>query len=313
MEKITMSKKSELSVNEAFDLFIKKCRIKNLSSQTIVTYNNVMNTFRKFMDCEEPISGVDSDTMDEFIIWIRENTSANDTTTNMYLRQMRAFLYFCMDNRYMDSFKIRMIKTEQKIKETYSDLELEKLLAKPDVNTCSFSTFKTWVFENYLLASGNRLSTALNLRIKDIDFANGVIRLQKTKNRKQQIIPLSATLADILQEYLIIRGGEPDDYVFCNDYGAQASSRSYQLLVKRYNQKRGVEKTSCHLFRHTFAKSWIMAGGDMFRLQKILGHSDLTVTKQYVNMFAQDLQMDFERFNPLDNLKSKNTKNKIQM
>jgi len=44
----------------------------------------------------------------------------------------------------------------------------------------------------------------------------------------------------------------------------------------------------------------------MFRLQKILGHSDLTVTKEYVNMFGQDLQMDFEKFNPLDNLKSRN-------
>lgn len=73
-------------------------------------------------------------------------------------------------------------------------------------------------------------------------------------------------------------------------------------MVRRYNIKRNVNKTSCHLFRHTFAKQWILAGGDMFRLQKILGHSDLTVTKEYVAMFGQDLQMDFERFNPLDNM-----------
>lgn len=66
-----------------------------------------------------------------------------------------------------------------------------------------------------------------------------------------------------------------------------------------------VNKSSCHLFRHTFAKNWILASGDVFRLQKILGHSDLSVTKEYVNMFGNDLQLDFEKFNPLDNLKGK--------
>lgn len=66
---------------------------------------------------------------------------------------------------------------------------------------------------------------------------------------------------------------------------------------------RNVNKTSCHLFRHTFAKNWILAGGDIFRLQKILGHYDLEMTKEYLAMFGQDLQMDFEKFNPLDRLK----------
>jgi len=45
----------------------------------------------------------------------------------------------------------------------------------------------------------------------------------------------------------------------------------------------------------------------MFRLQKILGHSDLTVTKEYVAIWGQDLQIDFEKFNPLDRLKKNKT------
>ena len=54
-----------------------------------------------------------------------------------------------------------------------------------------------------------------------------------------------------------------------------------------------------------------MAGGDVFRLQKILGHSDLTITREYVQMFGQDLQMDFEQFNPLDRMNQK--KERIKM
>lgn len=305
MEKITMSKKSNLSIQEAFDLFIRKCKIKNLTDLSISSYEKKMVHFYEFIDKSEPITAVSKDTVDDYILWLRENTEANDITINSYLRSVRAFLYFCMEDRYIPTFKIQLIKAEKKIKETYTDDELVRLLEKPDVDNCSFSCYKTWVFENYLLGTGNRISTALDLHIGDINFQSGVIILRKTKNRKQQIIPLSATLAEILQGYLQIRGGEADDYVFCNEYGEQASCRTYQQLVRRYNRKRGVEKTSCHTFRHTFAKNWILNSGDMFRLQKILGHSDLTVTKEYVNMFGQDLQMDFEKFNPLDNLKGR--------
>ncbi len=305
MEKITMPKKFNRSIQEAFDLFIRKCKIKNLTDLSISSYEKKMVHFYEFIDKSEPITAVTKDTVDDYILWLRENTEANDITINSYLRSVRAFLYFCMEDRYIPTFKIQLIKAEKKIKETYTDDELVRLLEKPDVDNCSFSCHKTWVFENYLLGTGNRISTALDLHIGDINFQSGVIILRKTKNRKQQIIPLSATLAEILQGYLQIRGGESDDYVFCNEYGEQASYRTYQQLVRRYNRKRGVERTSCHTFRHTFAKNWILNSGDMFRLQKILGHSDLTVTKEYVNMFGQDLQMDFEKFNPLDNLKSR--------
>lgn len=305
MKKIEMSKKSNITINEAFELFIRKCKVKNLTDLSISSYEKKIIHFYEFLDKNLPITVVNSDTVDNYILWLRENTEANDITINSYLRTIRAFLYYCMECNYIPAFKISLIKAEKKIKETYTDEELIRLLQKPDTDTCTFSCYKTWVFENYLLATGNRISTALDVCIEDIDFQNHVITLKKTKNRKQQIIPLSHTLSDILQEYLQFRGGNPSDYLFCNEYGEKATERTYQQLVRRYNIKRNVNKTSCHLFRHTFAKQWILAGGDIFRLQKILGHSDLTVTKEYVNMFGQDLQLDFERFNPLDNMKGR--------
>lgn len=164
-----------------------------------------------------------------------------------------------------------------------------------------------------MLGTGNRISTALSLLIDDIDFEAVTITIRRTKNRKQQILPLSQSLAKVLRDYLAIRGGDGADFLFCDDCGHEASRRTYQQLVANYNIKRNVNKTSCHLFRHTFAKKWILAGGDIFRLQKILGHSDLSVTKEYVNMFGQDLQMDFEKFNPLDALAKKTSTDTIKM
>ncbi len=302
MEKITMAKKTNLSIEEAFALFIRKCKVKNLTENSIHSYETKMVHFYEYVDKNIPVNTITPDLIDDYILYLRSETEANDITINSYLRSVRAFCYYCMECGYIPHFKIQLPKAEKKIKETYSDDDLMRLLVKPDTKKCTFSTYKTWVFENYLLGTGNRISSALDVKIGDIDFENGLITLRRTKNRKQQIIPLSNKLAIILKEYLEIRGGEENDYLFCNEYGAKASERTYQQLVRRYNIKRNVNVTSCHSFRHTFAKKAILNGIDPFRLQKLLGHSDLTVTKEYIEMFGNDLQVDFDKFNPLDNL-----------
>ena len=166
---------------------------------------------------------------------------------------------------------------------------------------------------NYLLSTGNRVSTIVNIKNKDIDFENGFITLEKTKNKKQQLIPLSATMAKILQEYMQYRRGEPEDYLFCNIYGKKLTEDALKHSIGRYNRRRGVMKTSIHLFRHTFAKKWILAGGDIFRLQKILGHSSLDIVREYVNMFSNDLQKDYDKFNALEQLVCMSINNPISM
>ena len=303
MNKITMVRKNNLTIEDAFTLFIRKCKVKNLTELSISSYEKKIVHFYAFMDKSNQVNEITSDVVDNYILWLRENSEANDITINSYLRAVRAFVYYCQECGYVAPFKIHLIKADKEIKETYTNDELARLLEEPD--TQSFSVYKTWAFENFLLGTGCRISTALNVKIEDIDFANGLITYRKTKNRKQQIVPLSKSLERVLHSYLEIRGGEPSDYLFCNEYGAKASERTYQQLVRRYNLKRNVNTTSCHSFRHTYAKLAVMNGMDCFRLQRMLGHSSLTVTKEYVELFGNDLAVDFDKFSPLDNLKTK--------
>ena len=274
--KITMNSSKNLSVESAYELFIRKCRVKNLSEATITSYNNKVIPFVEFCNGGD-ISAVTVDTVDAFTDMLKKEHNVNDVSVVSYLRSVRAFLYYCMECNYMTSFKIHLPKCNKEIKEIYTDEQLEKLLKKPDTNMCSFTEYKTWVFENYLIATGNRLSTALNVQIRDLNFEDGIITLRKTKNRKQQIIPLSASLADVLQEYLVVRGGQPEDYLFCNNYGEQASNRTWQTLVYRYNVKRDVNVTSIHAFRHSFARLWILNHGDIMRLKTKNTHTNRCV------------------------------------
>ena len=214
----------------------------------------------------------------------------------------------------MQNFKIELLKAEKKIKETYTDNELEKILKKPNLKTCSFTEYRNWVMANYFLGTGNRLRTAVNLQISHLDFENNLIFMGKTKNGRQQLIPMSKTLSEILQEYLAYREGSEKDYVFCDAHGRQLTRDGVTTIMSKFHKSCGVEKTSIHAYRHTFAKKWILNGGDIFRLQKILGHSSMEMVKNYVEMFSNDLQQDFDNFSPLDNMNCvKSGKGQIKM
>lgn len=314
MKRLSLQTGTERTMTEVFNEFIEHCIIKNLSEETIKWYQNRFSIFQQFINDDDIlISEISSKTVDSFILYLRGRDTCNEVTVNSYLKGLRAFLYYAMEMNYLAEFKVRIIKVDKKIKETYTDEELSMLLKKPNLKTATFSEYKIWVFVNYLLATGNRISSAINVKIEDIDFGNGIIQINHTKNRIAQLIPLSQTLSGILKEYLKYRKGLPEDYLFCNTYGEKGDIRTYQDMLKNYNNKRGVDKTSAHLFRHTFAKKWILNGGDIFRLQKILGHSDLSVVREYVNMFGDDLSKDFNQFNPLDRMKINQHKPKIRM
>lgn len=305
-----MESQQTIFLSDAFELFLKHCKVKNLSPQTIKSYQSLCKPFLSWYTGS--MKDINANTIDDFELYLRENTNANDVSINSYVRNTKAFLYWCMECDYLNPFHITIHKAEKKIKETYTEEELKRLLAKPDKKKCQFTEFKVWALENYLLGTGNRISTALNVKIGDIDFQNGYITLRHCKNRKQQIIPLSKTLSNVLTEYLNVRGGEPEDYLFCSNEGTKEERSGFISLVKRYNAKRNVQKNSCHLFRATYAKMAVMNGVDAFSLQKLMGHADISTTQLYVEMFSIDLKKDYDRFNPLDSLQEKKTSIKMR-
>lgn len=197
-----------------------------------------------------------------------------------------------------------MQRANETIKDTYTDAEISKLLKKPDIKKVSFPEYRTWVIVNFLVGTGCRLGTLVAVRIGDIDFENELIRYAHTKNKKGQFVPLSRQLGAVLQEYLRQRGGEDTDLLFPSENNTKLLGTSVAHDIANYNRNRGVHKTSAHLFRHTFAKNWILQGGDPLRLQKILGHSTLTMSQHYANLYKTDLKNNFEDFNLLSRLKA---------
>lgn len=290
------------SIQTAFEQFQKQNQLKNLSQSTIDFYSSKARHFFNFLeDTDQPIDSITEETVVDYIFSLKEK-QLHDTTINTYLRMVRAFLYWCMDKGYLGRFPIKLIRADIPIKETYTNNELERLLEAPDQKNCSFAEYRNWVMVNFLLGTGCRASTLVNLKIEDLNFSDGTVLFRHMKTRNQQIVPLTRALLKILEEYLGYRDGAPSDLLFVSEYSVQLTVSALGNAIWSYNHKRGVEKTSLHLFRHTYAKLYIQAGGDPFRLQKLLGHSDLSMTRRYVALYADDLKANYDTLNPLEQM-----------
>lgn len=313
MKRISMKNSAELkTIQQAFDGFIKKCQLRNLSKDTISYYQESFRYLTKTIMPDNIVSSLSESVVEDLIFELKK--TMKETSINTRLRGIRVFVNYCSELGYITPFKVKLLKTDEEIKATYTTEELKILLERPNIKKCSFTEFRTWTAISVLIGTGCRIGSLLNLKIKDLLFDESMIRFTKTKGRKQLLVPMTKALHDTLKLYLEYRGGEPDDYLICDQWGKQIQRNGLIHAIAKYNQRKGITKTSCHLFRHTFAKHWIQSNGDIFRLQKILGHEDIMITQQYLRDFGQgDLKESFEKFNPLECIARGKSKDYIKL
>lgn len=290
-----------ITYKEAQAAFFKHCVLKNLRPPTIKYYEEDLTYFHNKVVVKY-IDDITQEVYDGFIL-DELNAGKKVSSLNTRIRGLRVFFNFCAEREYMPPITLSLMKEDVDLKEPYTDGELRRLLKKPKSNR--WAEWRSWAAINYLIATGNRASTVINVRISDINFEEMTIRLRMLKNRKQQIMPLSPALKEVLTDYLKTWEWTKDDYLFPSYEGGQLNLRSFQCSISRYNISRGVSKTSIHLFRHTFAKNFVLAGGGMVQLQGLLGHSTIEMARHYVNIYGLELSRDFEKLNPLDNLKKR--------
>lgn len=301
---------SSLTFQEAFEDFLFYKQSEGITDKTLSSYRSHFQCITKYIDPSMYLSSLTKNDIQQMIVEMKKKNLRTNTIAS-YVRVLRVFINWARCEGLTD-ITIPSYKTEETIKETYSDEELALLLKKPDLHTCQFSEYRTWVILNFLLNSGARSSTIRNIKVGDVDLARGIITYRHNKNHHIQVIPLCSQMISILKEYMHYRNGKSDDFLFCRDDGNMLSSDGLRSSFVRYNKSRNVSKTSIHLFRHTFAKKYLLdCGGDAFTLQRLLGHSTLDMTRHYCNIYNVDLVKSFDEYSPLQNMRSNKEKIRI--
>ena len=299
-----MNIKNGRTFEQGCEDYIVDCKARNLREGTIKHYRDAFKQIFKYLDKDILIEDMTKEVFADFMLALRENKAVNEMSIYTYSRDLKTVMYFFMEQGWLERYKIKLAKTDKQPIETYTDEDLRKLLKKPNLKQCSFTEYKAWVIVNFLLSTGVRQNSLANIKIKDIDFDNKVVYVNITKNRKPLIVPLNDDIIQILKEYLRYRNEERDDYLFCNIFGKKLVRSTLYHSLWQYNKDRGVETTGLHRFRHTFAKKWVLMGGNVVTLSKILGHHSLEITQNYLNILTCDMQDDVEKFNILRTFKN---------
>lgn len=300
MKKIEMTNGQKQNFLEVFEMFITSQAAKGVADVTLRNYRYNMKNIQKFFDAGKSFDEVTKRDIETMIVAMRRAGLAHNTIAT-YNRMLKTFYNWCTAEN-LATLSIATIKEKETVKETYTDEELQHLLKRPD-KSCDFGEFRCWVIVNFLLNCGCRASTIRNIQNKDVDFAAMQVTFRHNKNGKIQVIPLCSLMASILREYMRIRGGEPEDPLFCDVYGGMLTEDALRHAISRYNKSRGVKSTSIHKFRHTFARKYLLdCGGNAFMLQKLMGHSTLNMTKHYCRIFDNDIGKDYDRHSPLAQL-----------
>ncbi|QRG67717.1 tyrosine-type recombinase/integrase [Brevibacillus choshinensis] len=94
------------------------------------------------------------------------------------------------------------------------------------------------------------------------------------------------------------------EYIFLTAFGDPLTPNIFSRRLKQYAMKGKISgiRVSPHTFRHTFAKYYILNGGDPFSLQNILGHSTMDMVRKYVQMYSEDVKIQHNKFSPLKRL-----------
>jgi integrase/recombinase XerD len=304
--KIKKSTGSDVIIfKDAFIEFLEEKQARNLSEATIASYEQTYFRFIKFCDFNEETT-TQQITQQLIFHWIGtlKQEGLAPSSINHYLRDIRSFLYWCMEEtrKYVEpSFKIQLIKGQEEPPKAFPEELIEVLLEKPK-RSDSFATWRSWAIVNWVFATGNRARTICDIQIGDIDFRKKEIILGHTKNKKAQIIPLSSSLESCIKEYIRVWRSEADeyDYLFCNIANEKLTTNALRQAFEKYCTDREISQHNIHGLRHSFAKGWVRNNGNMFALQKILGHSSLDMTRKYVKLYGEDLKEDYDKFSPLD-------------
>lgn len=158
-----------------------------------------------------------------------------------------------------------------------------------------------------LLDTGIRVGECGRLNVGDVDLENRTVTIapyssgKKTKGRQ---VFIGSNTARVMWRFLAQRKPEhPDEPLFLSSTGERMNNNSIRIQIKRLADKAGVHNAHPHRFRHTFAIEFLRNGGNVFVLQRLLGHSSLDMVKKYLSIVSSDLAEMHRRASPADRVR----------
>ena len=305
----TSKRVNRISWNGMLDTFINLKKAEGRASRTIHDYQyHVKRFFDRHPTCLD-----DSTVLKEAAFAYMAEEGIKNATYNIRRAYLKSFLGWSIKEGYLAGFEnpfsgLRKKNYEEKIV-TIPDEILKKMLGMPKKQT--FTGLRDFTLMYLQLDTGKRPGEALQLIPNDVDFrqAEVKVRSEVSKTRTARTMPLSPVLMQSLMELITTLEQNFEQYetmpLFCSWEGKQMDTSFWSKRMKLYYSDKLEEYSqdiTPYSLRHMFAVKYLKNGGDVFRLQRLMGHSNLEMTKRYIHFVKDDFQKAHVTASPLMSL-----------
>lgn len=311
--------------------FINSCVEKGLSRKTYASYEQALRLFARYLKDEKgvtEIEKVNQEMIRDYISYIRERgkytvcvddkskpinrpekrkdcgKKVSDVTINNYIRDVRVFFNFLYEEKEIrrnPMAKIKPIKVARAPLYYLQDWEYRQLMSVFDFSKTH--EFRDYTIIETLMDTGMRIGECLASEVTNIDFKVRTLLLpaEITKGKKSRYVFFSQKLAGELKKWLQYKDRYLEsDLIFPTTRGTLLQVGNFEKNLRGYTERAGLQNIHPHVFRNNFAKRFLISGGDIYTLSRILGHSSVEVTESaYADLDIKDLKKMYDGHSPL--------------
>ncbi|MCZ2259967.1 tyrosine-type recombinase/integrase [Sporosarcina sp. G11-34] len=298
------TKRDSLTISDALDTVFQQMRISGNRQRTIESYQYI---FQQFMSVNK-LQYVEDITVESLYHYL-DVLEVKPTTKLIRLKSTKAVLSKFFNNGWIkEKFWNNIhIKIDKEVKKGAKESDIDKLLELIDQS--SFVGFRDAVAIKLMYKTGIRIRTLGELRERHIDFENLCLSLDGStlKNHKFLKLPIDEELAAMLKMLIKLNDGIRRHFgtdnrnVFITQNGSamntsKSSNCAISKQLNKYAKRFGLENINAHAIRRAYAKNLLNKGASIALISKALGHSDLAVTTQYLDIDIEEVATNLRDF-----------------
>lgn len=281
-------KMGEHTMRVIIDEFINHLESKHAAKNTIASYERDIVKFEEYFEKQSrQVYTLKKEDMEEYVNYLKSQNKSSATISRTSA-SIKAFYKYLVSRNLADqniALDIETCKVEKKDPTILTKSEIEALLTQPIPNDLKGKRDETML--HVLYSTGMRVTELISLRVSDVNFSGGTIKV--SKNKVSRVIKLNNSTMKFLSNYIenlrpLLCRLDTDDTLFLNSNGKKLTRQGFWKILKQYKEGAHIEKDlTPHTLRHSFAVHQLQDGMDIKKLQEVLGHTDVATTMMYSN------------------------------
>ncbi|EDM43326.1 integrase [unidentified eubacterium SCB49] len=278
---------------------------RNYSKHTIVAYERDLETFFKFLKTtfseEDPVN-VNYSMIRSWIVCLVEQGISN-RSINRKVSSLKTYYKFLLKTKQITATplaKHKSLKVSKKIQVPFYETEIDEVITLLDHPT-DFKTARDKLIVALFYGTGMRRAELISLKLKDVDLAEGVVKVLGKRN-KERLIPLLPSVLKSVDLYLKFRKEivvVDSDYLLLTNKGLKIyETLVYRLINGYFSTTSQKVKKSPHILRHSFATHLLNEGADLNSVKELLGHASLASTQVYTHNSIATLKEVYRKTHP---------------